>query len=180
MTALHLVSALLGAFAWTFVEYVMHRFNGHELKGKTRFSREHLAHHADPGSFTSWPTKIRLALPLGSLLTLLAILIAGPSHGGIFAASLLSAYLVYEWLHERAHTHPPRGPYGRWARLHHFTHHFSNPTSNHGVTTPIWDIVFRTYASKKTLSVPRRFTMKWLVGDNGEIQKKYGQDYRLR
>jgi len=176
----HLLSCLLGAFAWTFVEYLMHRFNGHALKGRTRFSREHLAHHADPGSFTSWPTKIRLALPLASLFTIAAIALAGPIHGALFSSSLLGAYLGYEWLHERAHTHAPSGPYGRWARLHHFSHHFSNPTTNHGVTTPIWDIVFRTYVPTATLTVPQRFAMQWLVDERGGVQKKYGQDYRLR
>ena len=36
----------------------------------------------------------------------------------------VAMYLLYEVLHRRAHTHPPRGFYSRMMRKHHFFHHF--------------------------------------------------------
>jgi hypothetical protein len=36
------------------------------------------------------------------------------------------------------------GWYGRWARGHHFHHHFVDARVNYGVTSPVWDVVLRT------------------------------------
>ena len=43
------ISLTAGFLVWTFVEYAMHNFNGHRMKGRTKFSREHLKHHAEEG-----------------------------------------------------------------------------------------------------------------------------------
>ena len=59
----HLLALALGALGWTFTEYVLHRFDGHGMKGKTPFSREHLAPprrtrrpSPPPGRSCCWPS----------------------------------------------------------------------------------------------------------------------------
>jgi len=108
------------------------------------------------------------------------VLVLGAVSGLSFVAGLLGFYVTYEVLHYRSHTRPPRGRYGRWLRKHHFYHHFGNPKHNHGVTSPIWDIVFRTHARPDKVRVPRRLAMMWLTDpDTGEVAEAYADDYVL-
>lgn len=40
-----------GIIAWTFTEYMLHRFLGHVHKGKNFFKAEHLIHHSKANYF---------------------------------------------------------------------------------------------------------------------------------
>ena len=48
---------------------------------------------------------------------------------------------------------------------------------NHGVTTPLFDIIFGTYEKVGHLKVPKNFAMKWLVSDDHLVKEKYQGDY---
>jgi sterol desaturase/sphingolipid hydroxylase (fatty acid hydroxylase superfamily) len=167
----------LGVLAWTFAEYVLHRFDGHGMRGKTAFSREHLAHHADPLYFAPWWKK--------SLAAIAVLLLFGGVGGWLFGAVALpfsvgfgGAYLVYEWIHRRIHTHAPVGAYGGWVRRHHLVHHFVAPKMNHGVTTSLWDHVFGTWQASESVRVPRKHAPGWLVAA-GEVRPGFEGTYRL-
>jgi len=149
---------IAGVFAWTLLEYVLHRFAGHVPKGKTKLSREHLAHHAKTDYFSPARGKLALAVPVVGSVGLLL--------GPWFASGLAAAWLGYEVVHRRVHTHGPLSGYSRWASKHHLHHHFVSPNMNHGVSTPIWDWVFGTYERPpKVLRVPRTQAARlpWLV-----------------
>jgi sterol desaturase/sphingolipid hydroxylase (fatty acid hydroxylase superfamily) len=47
-------------------------------------------------------------------------------------------------------------------RKHHFHHHFENPKMNHGVTTPVWDLVFGSYEPATVVHVPGKLTPRWM------------------
>jgi hypothetical protein len=51
---------------------------------------------------------------------------------------------------------------------------------NHGVTSPLWDIVFRTYERPVVVRVPRRHAPKlpWLL-DGGRIADALTADFEL-
>ncbi len=151
------VSLLAGGLAWTLLEYVLHRWAGHAPKGRTKLSREHLAHHAKTDYFSPALGKLALAVPVVSLAAWL---------GGLpFGAGLAAAWFGYEMVHRRVHTHGPLSAYSRWACRHHLHHHFASPNMNHGVSTPIWDWVFRTYERPAVrLRVPKvqATRLKWL------------------
>lgn len=171
-------SAIAGVFAWSFSEYAIHNWVGHLGRGRNEFSRQHLAHHRDGRYFAPTSKKARVAGLVTVLAAPLALWLAGPLLGTIFTVAFLGTYVSYEVLHRRCHTHAPRGPYGRWARRHHFFHHFSSPKTNHGVTSPIWDLVFRTYRSPGVVRVPERHAMDWLVDPaTGEVWPQYEGDY---
>ena len=73
-----------------------------------------------------------------------------------------------------------RGAYGRWARRHHLHHHFASPKKNHGVTSPLWDWVFRTYAAPRPqLKIPPKQVMAWLLDEEGAVKPPYQDDYVL-
>jgi len=168
-----------GAFLWTFIEYALHNWRGHKGKGKNEFSREHLKHHAETDYFTPTPKKVVAASKGLMVLAPIALLALGWFYGATFTIGFLVGYIGYEVIHRRLHTHAPRGFYGRWARKHHFTHHFTRPNDNHGVTQPIWDLVFGTYVQPERVRVPRKHAMDWLVDENGEVRERYRRDYEL-
>lgn len=89
-------------------------------------------------------------------------------------------YTAYELIHRRPHTHAPRGWYSRWTRRHHFLHHYGSPRKNHGVTSPIWDIVFRTYEKPSLVRVPPKHAPAWLMDEQtGEVRSEYAADYEI-
>lgn len=174
-----LLATLAGAIGWTFTEYGMHFWNGHLCKGKTMFSREHLAHHRESGYFTSNLTKVRMALPIVAVVYGLAWWLAGGLIATGFSLGLSCTYLGYEWLHWACHALAPSTRFGRWARRHHFHHHFTSAMHNHGVTSPVWDVVFRTYRSPGFIRVPPKHVMVWLLDDCGAVKPEYAGDYAL-
>ncbi|TVQ90283.1 MAG: hypothetical protein EA397_13070 [Deltaproteobacteria bacterium] len=176
------VAVLLGALCWTLLEYVIHRFLGHHrwFRGNP-FGVEHLRHHAIEGYFGPATKKALAALPVAALTWALGAWIAGPLLGLAYTSGLMGTYLVYELLHRREHTCAGLGAYGRWARRHHFWHHFGNASKNHGVTTPVWDLVFGTYERPRQIVVPARRAPAWMLDpDTGALREELQDSYRLR
>lgn len=172
------LACLAGALFWSFAEYALHRWWGHAARGRNDFSREHLAHHHRADYFTPTSKKVRTAIPPALAVVLLGVAAAGPSRGAAFAAGFLAAYAAYEAAHRGAHVRAPRGPYGRWLRRHHFYHHFHDARVNHGVTSPVWDLVFGSYVRPPRVRVPERFAMAWLLDPGtGEVRAEHAADY---
>jgi sterol desaturase/sphingolipid hydroxylase (fatty acid hydroxylase superfamily) len=173
------IALLLGALTWTLLEYLLHRFVFHGRSASRLGAREHRQHHANPDYFAPWWQKALAAVAVTALLLPLAAGVAGLRSGVVFTLAFVGTYLLYEVLHRRAHTRPPRGPYGRWRRRNHFAHHFHDPRRAHGVTTPAWDHVFGTRLPADRIRVPRRLAMRWLVDDHGALREGFAADYEL-
>ena len=71
-----------------------------------------------------------------------------PSEHGPPAFALLAGfalgYLAYDLIHYRVHAYEADSGVFKWLRRYHFQHHFSVPDRQFGVSTPIWDYIFRT------------------------------------
>ena len=177
-----IVAAALGVATWTLLEYLIHRWMGHDRRfRRSPFGIEHVRHHIEGNYFApTWKKGIAAALFIGVLIGP-ANAIAGLAHGGAYVLGLVGFYGVYEWLHRREHTHAGIGPYGRWARRHHFHHHFVDGRVNHGVTSPAWDLVFGTYRTPGVIRVPEKLCMVWLRDPaTGEIRREHAATYQLR
>lgn len=170
-----------GLFTWTFLEYAMHNWLGHLSKGRNEFSRQHLSHHANTDTFAPPSSKAAMATPILVLLGVLASLPLGWGLGTTYALGVTTLYVFYEVLHRRTHTHAPWEPYGRWARKHHLHHHFCSPKANHGVTSPLWDVVFGTYERPSVVPIPPKQEkgVLWLLDERSELAATYSADYRL-
>lgn len=178
---LFLISFVASLVGWTLLEYAIHFWLGHLPKGRILISSEHLKHHRDLLYFTPLGLKVLGAVPV--LLVLLIVV------GGLwgFAAGLgcvtavALGWSIYESLHESIHVKGPSGRYSRWAARHHLSHHFCHPRCNYGVTTPIWDLIFRTYVPVPRVRVPRRRldSVPWLANGllTGAQTKEFGSDY---
>lgn len=181
-----------GALTWSFAEYRIHRFVGHgkpkRSNGRPKrgisvlagdFGPEHLKHHVDPTYFASTKKKVQAAaivLGAGGVVTSLVV---GPHLGVAYTLGFTVTYAAYELTHRRAHTHPPTGRYSRWVRKNHFHHHFGSPKENHGVTSPIWDMVFGTHTRVDRVSVPDVQAPPWMVDDSGALRPEFAEDYAL-
>lgn len=160
--ALGLVAGLL---SWTLLEYIIHYPLGHLPKGKTLISAEHIKHHKDILYFSPLLLKLRGAIPLVALVAVASSLALGYAFAIGFTLSVATGWTTYEYLHQSIHVRGPTTWYGRWATRHHLFHHFARPDRNHGVTTPIWDFVFRTYQPVTQVQIRQRdvATVPWLA-----------------
>lgn len=170
----------IGGLGWTLTEYLMHRFRAHGPKNRSPFQREHRQHHAISGYVTPLGRKTRMAAGPLAMLLVASSLLLGITLGAAFTFGYGFTYVAYEFTHSRLHTHPPRGPWGRLLRRHHFGHHFHDASGNHGVTSPIWDLVFGTYRPVERVRVPARYVMPWLLeGDSGVASPRYASEYQI-
>ena len=176
------VSALLaGAATWSFTEYALHRFLGHDRRTMPNFfSVEHTRHHSEGNYFAPSWKKGLAALAFSIAVFALTSLLVTAAVSAAYTAGFVATYVAYEVVHRRAHTHEGRGRYGRFLRRHHFHHHFENPRANHGVTSPVWDFVFGTWESATEIRVPEKLAMRWLVDPStGEVWGRLAGHYRI-
>jgi dihydroceramide fatty acyl 2-hydroxylase len=140
--------AVAGLFAWTLTEYVVHRFVFH-LDARTPARRRlqfivHGIHHEVPDD----PT--RLVMPLAPAIVGMTILYAlfrallGQPYIEPFFAFFLIGYLGYDYIHFSVHHGRSRTRVGGFLRRWHMLHHFATPAARWGVSSPMWDHVFRT------------------------------------
>lgn len=174
------VAFVAGAFTWSFLEYVIHRWLGHDRRFRgNAFGVEHIRHHIEGDYFAPTWKKLLAAAIAAAILAVPAILVVGPAIGMAYVAGLVGFFLVYEWHHRRDHTHAGLAAYGRWARRHHFHHHLVDARVNFGVTSPLWDLVFGTYRPTTIIKVPPRLAMVWLVDETGAIRPEHADTFVL-
>ena len=177
---IHVVAFALGLFAWTFLEYVLHRWF-HTARGRNLASREHLRHHGRPDWFTPLLPKALVLAAIIATAAALSTVLAGAAVAATFAGGIALAFFGYDALHRRAHLKAPRNRYGARVRARHFHHHFSAPDMNHGVTTSLWDRVFGTYQEPGLVPVPKKHAhaLAWVLDQNGAIAARFADRYRL-
>jgi sterol desaturase/sphingolipid hydroxylase (fatty acid hydroxylase superfamily) len=138
-------TVLAGLIAFSFIEYLFHRwiFHGPE----SMYRRGHDSHHKDPHGYDGLPFFLPAAILLG--LAILFALLIPTSHACLLVGSIGFGYVAYGLSHFAIHATRFRQPWIRhWAARHHIHHHL--PDRNFGVTTSLWDHVLRTR------HVPRR------------------------
>jgi 4-hydroxysphinganine ceramide fatty acyl 2-hydroxylase len=181
MIAKILIALALGCFTWTFLEYCIHRWLGHGKRFRRNvFDREHTRHHVEGDYFAPWYKKLLAAVVATVILLPPAVLVTSFWVGAAFTFGLVSFYLFYEVLHRLLHVHHGFSGYGRWARRHHFYHHFVDARVNHGVTSPLWDHVFGTYRKPEVITVPRKLMMPWLGDPDTGVRPEFADTFALK
>ena len=69
-------------------------------------------------------------------------------------AGVVSGYVWYDLTHYYLHHAAPTTAFGKWLRRYHLVHHFQTPEVRYGITTPLWDYVFRTYPRDRYQGLP--------------------------
>ena len=177
---LKIIFLACGILFWTFLEYIIHRFLGHQNKAKHIIRQEHKRHHAEWDYFVPMHKKLILAAVFLGISTLIMSIFFTFSIALFFSIGLTGMYLIYESAHKLFHAKEPIIGYGLKMRKHHFYHHFGNPKLNHGVTTAFWDRVFGTYQTVDTLAVPKNMAMRWLFDTKQNFKQKYANHFMVK
>lgn len=141
-----------GWFLFTFAEYVIHRYAYHppeeyELSSKIA-QTIHGVHHDYPKS------KKRLALPplltvvVGTILLFLFELILD-KYSFSSLAGFMVGYAFYLLVHYAVHIFRPPNNFLKKLWANHAIHHYSNNEILYGVSSPLWDYIFRTLPNTK-------------------------------
>ena len=146
-----LLISLSGFLFFTFVEYMMHKYFFHmdhdtPLKDKIQYS-VHGVHHDYPKD------KDRLAMPpfvsaaYSVILYLIFTLIMG-EFAYYFLPGFLIGYAGYLSVHFIVHAYQPPKNFLKALWVNHAIHHYKNPDSSFGVSTPLWDYILGTMPKK--------------------------------
>jgi sterol desaturase/sphingolipid hydroxylase (fatty acid hydroxylase superfamily) len=143
----------IGLFVWTFVEYIMHRFIFHYVP-KNKFGLRlhfifHGVHHDYPSDAKRLVLPPSVSIPLATAFYFLfdAILPANYVFG--FFPGFILGYLFYDISHYAIHHFNFKGSIWKKIKQHHMLHHYQNPDKGYGVSSPLWDKVFRSDFIKK-------------------------------
>lgn len=138
----------IGALAWTFAEYWLHRTFFHWLPGGRWGDRMHFLVH---GVHHNWPRdKYRLVMPPAVSVSLfflflgLWLLTLGVPYAWAFHAGFVSGYVAYDLTHYFVHHYNPKSKYFLQLKKHHMLHHFKDSDARFGVSSRLWDRVFGT------------------------------------
>ncbi|KAG0504993.1 hypothetical protein M758_N003300 [Ceratodon purpureus] len=146
------LSMVAGAFIWTFVEYLLHRYVFH-MKTSSYWTNTahyflHGFHHKHPmdGTRLVFPPAITAIIVciIWYLTEPLVYILTPPVKLSMFSGGLL-AYVAYDLTHYFLHFGTPYNQMSRMMKRFHLNHHFREQSNSYGVTTPFWDTVFGTF-----------------------------------
>ena len=147
-----LAFSVLGILAFTLVEYLMHKHFFHmepdtPIKDKLQYGI-HGVHHDYPRD------KDRLAMPpfvsaaYAAILYLVFTLLMG-DFALYFLPGFLLGYSGYLGVHYVVHVYNPPKNFLKVLWVNHAIHHYKNPDSAFGVSSPLWDYLLGTLPKKE-------------------------------
>jgi len=145
---------VFGLFIWTITEYLLHRFVFHwelksELGARIHFIF-HGVHHDYPSDSRRLVMPPSVSIPLATLFYFLFSFLIGNIFVLPFFAGFLTGYLFYDITHYAVHHFNMHSKFWLAIKNHHIKHHYQDPDKGYGVSSPIWDYIFRThYISKE-------------------------------
>jgi sterol desaturase/sphingolipid hydroxylase (fatty acid hydroxylase superfamily) len=149
-----------GWLIWSLSEYFLHRYVFHWMKDSPRGRRIHFllhgVHHDFPNDRDRLVMPLLTSVPLGVLYYLALIAAFGAQHGHAVFAGFAVGYLMYDGTHFALHHFKQTSRIGKWLKRHHMLHHHADHSGGFGVSTPLWDYVFRTMPEVKKLDATRK------------------------
>lgn len=145
-----------GLLLWSFLEYATHRWILHADNAPSRLimalSERHRHHHQYPRDieYRSIPSGV-IVLAAGSLAAAIWALTDNALTAGLIVSGTSLGYLFFEYVHTAIHMKQPQSELARRLRCYHLVHHYAAPRQAYGITSPLWDILFRT---RPSVSVP--------------------------
>lgn len=136
-----------GLTVWTLIEWCLHRAM-HVDTGRPAVARfqelAHLCHHRAPHDLEHSVVSLRASVPLGMLfLALWLAMFRDVDRAMLLHVGVLTGYLGYEFIHLADHG-AWRIPVLRRLARYHARHHHQDWNRTFGVTSPLWDWVFRS------------------------------------
>ena len=138
---------LLGILLWTLIEYLIHRYVFH-YQPKTRWGKRlhyviHGVHHDYPNDARRLVMPPAVSIPLAFLFYGLFLLVFRGLTPPVFAG-LVFGYVCYDMLHYATHHLAMKRGTWLWLKQYHLRHHYRDDHVGYGISSPLWDYVFRT------------------------------------
>lgn len=145
---------VLGVLAWTFAEYMLHRFLFH-YSGPRPWQRRmffvlHGVHHDFPNDSDRLVMPIGASIPLGAAFYLVFRLLLGSVLVDPAFVGFALGYLAYDGTHYAVHHFRMSSRWGKWIKRYHMIHHHTGAAARWGVSSPLWDWVFGTLGDPKS------------------------------
>jgi 4-hydroxysphinganine ceramide fatty acyl 2-hydroxylase len=138
---------VVGTLIWTLLEYVIHRWIFHH-EPSTRLGKKlhfivHGVHHDYPNDGSRLVMPPAVSIPLAVIFWLFFAVTLGRFAPAV-SAGFAFGYICYDSIHYAIHHFPMKR--GIWLSLkqYHLRHHFHDDHAGYGVSSPLWDYVFRT------------------------------------
>lgn len=137
----------VGLFVFSFVEYTVHRHVFHmepdtPRKAKLQYTM-HGVHHEYPKDKDRLAMPPLLSLTISSVLGVLFYWLMGDHMFG-FLPGFLTGYAAYLFVHYAVHAFAPPKNFLKVLWINHGIHHYKDHDKAFGVSSPLWDWVFRT------------------------------------
>jgi 4-hydroxysphinganine ceramide fatty acyl 2-hydroxylase len=138
---------LLGILAWTLLEYIIHRWIFH-YEPKSRLGKllhfiVHGVHHDYPQDATRLVMPPILSIPLAVVFYVLFAVTLGRFAPAV-SAGFAFGYVCYDTIHYATHHFAMKRGVWLWLKQYHLRHHYKDDQAGYGVSSPLWDHVFRT------------------------------------
>jgi sterol desaturase/sphingolipid hydroxylase (fatty acid hydroxylase superfamily) len=147
------ISLFAGLAFWTFTEYALHRFIFHFVPDSNWGRRLHFifhgVHHNYPNDAMRLVMPPSMSIPLATLFYFLFSAIVPAFYLNSFFAAFLTGYLCYDMFHYAFHHGNFNNPILKKLKQHHMLHHYTDSDHGYGVTSVLWDIIFRSEINKK-------------------------------
>lgn len=141
---------LCGALVWSIFEYLMHRFLFHMIVESERAKKfvytMHGVHHEFPRDRERLFMPPLPSLVVATIIFFLFKLVLGWYALAFFPGFLLG-YMAYGSMHYAIHAYAPP-PFLKALWRNHHLHHYKSPGKGFGVSSVLWDIIFRTVPKK--------------------------------
>jgi sterol desaturase/sphingolipid hydroxylase (fatty acid hydroxylase superfamily) len=142
-----------GGAIWTLTEYWLHRLFFHWEPDNAFGHRMHFIihgiHHDHPNDKLRLVMPPAVSIPLAALFLGLFTLIFGTPLAFPIFAGFIAGYLIYDYTHYYVHHVVPKTQFAKRLREHHMRHHFQDHRYGYGVSSPAWDVVFRTLPRRR-------------------------------
>jgi 4-hydroxysphinganine ceramide fatty acyl 2-hydroxylase len=136
-----------GVLIWTLLEYVIHRrifhYEPKSAIGKQFHFIVHGVHHDYPNDAKRLVMPPVISIPLAIVFYVLFAFLFGKSAPAVWAG-LVAGYVCYDSIHYAIHHFSMKSGLLNRLKQHHLRHHFHDDASGFGVSSPLWDYVFRT------------------------------------
>jgi sterol desaturase/sphingolipid hydroxylase (fatty acid hydroxylase superfamily) len=141
-------SFLGGLLCWTLTEYVLHRFVFHFEPGSRWGKRLHFifhgVHHDYPNDAMRLVMPPSASIPLATGFYFLFQLVLPLQYLSGFFAAFMSGYLFYDISHYAMHHATFKSVFWKRLKQHHMLHHYTDSTKGYGVSSALWDKIFRS------------------------------------
>jgi len=144
--------SLAGIAIWTLTEYWLHRLFFH-WEPDNACRRMHFIihgiHHDHPNDKLRLVMPPSVSIPLAALFFLAFSAVFGSPAAFPLFGGFIFGYLCYDYTHYYVHHFVPKSNLGKRLREQHMRHHFQDHRFGYGVSSPLWDVVFRTLPRKR-------------------------------